>query len=612
MSEVRQPVAAVTRRRYAWHLAALLLLAALVRGLFPTADPPWRSTVGVVWHDEGAWTHNARNRALYGSWVQDAWNPLYIAPVFTGLEYASFAAFGVGLWQARLVSMVAGFASVVLLALGVRRIAGREAGLIAAALLGTSHVYVMYNRAALMEGPMAAFMVGAWYAYVRSETRPAWAWLTAACVFLAFFTKAAAAFFVVAVGIDALLSVILARWPRRSATAVLPSTPHDAADGLDPKAERACGVATLVALVVCGIAALALFVIPNWREYQFYNWQISVTRKPSYDLKALMDRVTWFPIVHDFFTRTWAVLLLAMAAVPALLARAPLRPSERLLLSWVGLGALELILHDVGNERRFVFFMPPLVALAAILLGRERRLAPPALSSVPRGVVLAALPVVAYALYVAAGSLARLVAIYEPRPGVRLAALVAVLLTAVVWLTWPRLPARLSRDRWSPSAGLALGALIAAGQLVQFAQWAADRTYKNVEASRMLGKVLPPGTLVHGKLANGLALDNQIRPIFVGRGFGNYEDRKRRDDVRYILTYVAPRVGYEGPVIEDVLEAYPNRSIVLTFDVAETTTGHDRAALIDKFGGPPLLRLEAAPAAPAAGGSLRQAEGRPD
>ena len=129
-----------------------------------------------------------------------------------------------------------------------------------------------------------------------------------------------------------------------------------------------------------------------------------------------------------------------------------------------------------------------------------------------------------------------------------------------------------------------VAALVSAGQLVQFAQWAKGRTYKNYLASVELGTLLPPGTLVHGKLANGLALENGIRPIFVGRGFGNYDDRKQRDDVRYILTYVAPYIGYEGPVIRDVLEAYPNRTIIKTFDVAETATGHDRAALIDKFG----------------------------
>ena len=114
---------------------------------------------------------------------------------------------------------------------------------------------------------------------------------------------------------------------------------------------------------------------------------------------------------------------------------------------------------------------------------------------------------------------------------------------------------------------------------------AGGRSYKNVAASVELGMRLPPDTLVHGKLANGLALENRIRPVFVGRNFGNYADRKQRDDVRYILTYVAPCVGYEGPVIADVLAAYPDHSIVMTFDVSETSCGHDRAALIDKFGG---------------------------
>ena len=152
----------MTSRTFVSWLFAILMLAALVRGMFPTADPPWNPTVGVVWHDEGAWTHNARNKALFGSWTADAWNPLYIAPVFTALEFTSFKTFGVGIWQARLVSEMLGWLSVLFLALGVRRIAGREAGVIAAALLATNYVYVMWNRAALMETPMTAFIVASW------------------------------------------------------------------------------------------------------------------------------------------------------------------------------------------------------------------------------------------------------------------------------------------------------------------------------------------------------------------------------------------------------------------------------------------------------------------
>jgi hypothetical protein len=87
---------------------------------------------------------------------------------------------------------------------------------------------------------------------------------------------------------------------------------------------------------------------------------------------------------------------------------------------------------------------------------------------------------------------------------------------------------------------------------------------------------------VHGKLANGLSLENRIRPVFVGREFGNYADRLTRTDIRYLLTYIQPKLGYEGPVILDVLEYLPGERIVATFPVQETS-GDDVAALIDKF-----------------------------
>jgi 4-amino-4-deoxy-L-arabinose transferase-like glycosyltransferase len=558
---------AVRPGRLGWTLALIIVLAAVLRGVFPNADPPWATTVGIVWHDEGAWVHNARNRALFGAWVEDSWNPMYIAPVFTGLEYLSFALFGVGTWQARLVSELTGGLSVVLLGFGVCRMAGREAGLIAGVLLATNYVYVMWNRVALMEASMVAFMVAAWYCYVRAQTQPLWGVLAAACALLAYFTKAAAIFFVAALGIEALLILL-----RPTAA--------------DNQASRRAAIATLAGLAICGIVALTVFVVPNWTEYRFYNWQMSVTRKPSYDMRSLLNRVTWFPIVHDIFTRMWFTVVVGVFGLFAALGRwRGVPPPERLLALWIGLGTLELLLHDVSNERRFVFFIPALVALTSLVLGRERRLVPEELARIPRRTALVAIPIVFYGLYVIAGALARLTALYEPKPGVRLGAAVALLCTVVVYATWPKVPKIFSGRQWTPAAALLVAGLVCAGELAQYAQWALGRTYKNYLASVELGTVLPPGTLVHGKLANGLSLENRIRPIFVGRGFGNYADRKQRDDVRYILTYVVPYVGYEGPVIRDVLEAYPDRTIIRTFDVAESASGSDRAVLIDKFGG---------------------------
>ena len=544
-------------------------IAVALRVLYPAADPPWNPSVGVVWHDEGAWVHNARNKALYGSFVveNDAWNPLFIAPVFTGLEYLSFAAFGVGVRQARLVSEVLGLLSVLLLALGVRRVAGGAAGLIAGSLLATNYVYVMYNRAAIMEATMVAFMVAAWYCYTRAQDRAAWGAAAGLCATLAFFTKAAAVFFILALGLDALLSIA-----RRG------SAPHAAA-------ERRAGLAAIGGLAAAGVAALALFVGPNWESYRFYNWQMSVTRKPAYSLTALADRASWFPVIHDLFTRMWFVIVTSLIGALTFLARwREARAPERLLVWWIGLGALELVLHDVGNERRFVFFIPALVALASIVLAGRREGAPAELASVPRTYALAAAPVVLFAMYVAAAGIVRVFFLYEIRPVVRTAAACAIAGAAALYATWPRVPRWMAAQRWSVRAAAGIVVLVCLGDIVQYAQWAAGRTYKNYETSVALGRALPPDTAVHGKLANGLALENRIRPVFVGRGFGNYEDRKRRDDVRYILTYIEPRVGYEGPVIQDVLDAYPQRRIIMTFDVAETTGGRDRAALIDKFG----------------------------
>ena len=94
--------------------------------------------------------------------------------------------------------------------------------------------------------------------------------------------------------------------------------------------------------------------------------------------------MTWFPVLHDLFTRMWFVLALGMTAALGMLARwRELSAGERLLLLWVGLGSAELILHDVGNERRFIFFIPAFVALAAIALGRARIL-PEGVEHIPR------------------------------------------------------------------------------------------------------------------------------------------------------------------------------------------------------------------------------------
>ena len=260
---------------------------------------------------------------------------------------------------------------------------------------------------------------------------------------------------------------------------------------------------------------------------------MSVTRKPSYDLASVLKRVTWFPILHDTFSRMWAVLCLGVFGAWGILARwRRATDAERLLFLWVVVGSVELLVHDVGNERRFVFLIPALVALASVVLVRGSLL-PAETARVSRRDVLILAPAILYSAYVLAGPLARLPFLEEVHAhvlqhAVRLAAAGGLVLGLAVIASWPRLAAAASRRQWSPAVANALVLLFAAWNLAQFGEWALNRSYKNYEASVALGRALPPETLVQGKLANGLSLENRIRPIFIGHEFGNYADRKQR------------------------------------------------------------------------------------
>jgi len=568
----------LTRRAFVAGLLTALLAGIVLRTLWLRADPPIEG-VGIVWHDEGAWVHNARNGALWDVWRTDEWNPVFIAPVFTALEYAAFEAFGVGTWQARVVPVITGLAAVVMLVAGLHALAGRRVALIGGVLLATNYVFVMWNRAALLESPMIAFIVAAWGAYAVAHKRPAAGFAAGLFAVLAWFTKAAAAFFVAALVLDALWTLWLSRRPRAQA-------------GMSqeiPEADPRPALWTLAGLGVSAVAIGLAFVLPNWTEYQFYNWQMTVTRKPAYTLGAFVDRASWLPIVHGLFTRTWLVVAAgSIALMGIVLGWRTAKPGERLLALWVVLGFLELIAHDSGNERRYVMFVPAFIALASLLAGSGRTLLPSV--APPVGVRWAALPVFVLLSYIVAGSLMRILSLDEIAAGhfrsaVRGSAFIAIAWTLAMIVRWSPIYAVFSRARVSPALAGALVAVAVTFNLIEYGQWAARAGDYNYRASIEVGRLVDSGTLVHGKLANGLALENRIRPIFIGNGFGNYADRLQRDDVRYILTYTLPRVGYEsgheGRLIIELLERYPNRREVASFEVDETPA-LDRATLIDK------------------------------
>ena len=360
-----------------------------LRGVFPTADPPWRPRVGIVWHDEGAWVHNARNMALFGAWRAGRVEPdVHRAGVHRRSSTSSFAAFGVGVLagaagrrscRARCRCCCSRSASAG--SPGARRGAHRRRA--ARDQLRLRDVEPRRADGSARWSPSSSPPGTATCARRRSRAVGA---LAGACALLAFFTKAAAAFFVAALGArtrlvaDRCMRCGRTARSRRDGRAAI-----DDAGGLggcrlagSSRAVRRCrtGPTTGSTTGRCrsrASRATTCASLLNARD---------VVPDPARHLHA--------DVVHASSSGCSALWGIAGALAHGAAGRAAAACCGS------RLGALELLVHDVGNERRFVFFIPALVALAAWCSAAIGALLPEAVAACRAGARCSRSPVVLY------------------------------------------------------------------------------------------------------------------------------------------------------------------------------------------------------------------------
>ena len=207
----------------------------------------------------------------------------------------------------------------------------------------------------------------------------------------------------------------------------------------------------------------SFFVVPNWSDYRFYNWQMSVTRKPSYDLKSLVDRATWFPSPRHLHANVVRAGVWRTVHAAGLLARwRELRAGERLLVLWVSLGAAGA---DPARRRQRtpVRLLHPGVGRARVACARRGlQILPRAVEAIPS--VAGAHGACRFCSLRPTWCSARgfgLRFLREISPNVRIAAALAIVFTALLFATWPRIPRALS----SPIPGLR-GAVLLVGAAV--------------------------------------------------------------------------------------------------------------------------------------------------
>lgn len=146
------------RKRSFILLFSLILLALGTRFINLKADPSILLDSGQV-GDEGYWIYNARNLTTFGHLAKDDfYHDLAAAPFFSFVSFLSFQAFGMGFWQARAVSALAGLLTII----AAYRIAlpfGKNVALISSLLLSVNTLLLLHNRLAVPESLSILFMV---------------------------------------------------------------------------------------------------------------------------------------------------------------------------------------------------------------------------------------------------------------------------------------------------------------------------------------------------------------------------------------------------------------------------------------------------------------------
>lgn len=345
--------------RRAWLLALVVGVAAFLR-LWHIA---WALTAGTWFPDEVLWAHSAGffSPLSWSAFVDERHLRLpYPAgyAILSGLSLAmaralAFAPFGGdadAILVARLVSAIAGIATVLLVGLFVRRLAGPSVGLAAAALMTVVPLHAMQNHYASADVVHTAAVVLVMMAGHAVATRGsrASAFALGAAAGLAFGTKYTGLAMLASGGM-VVVDVAIRR--------------RDVVRAVD------LGVWLVAGFVVAAALACPPCLLDVGRVARMWQWQWSFDAG-DFPLNHLVPSLGWYgrPYAYELvaafpYMLGWPVYALALAGMVAALARRD--AGDRVVLATIGPYFLAMGASPITLLRYFLPVVPGLVVLAA-------------------------------------------------------------------------------------------------------------------------------------------------------------------------------------------------------------------------------------------------------
>ncbi len=157
--------------REAVALIGIAVAVVVVMLAFLGADPAFGVTTSNGPFTDESWdVMNARNFVLLGMWATDDWTLHLVNLPFSVSAAAVFSVFGVGIEQARLVSIAATGMTVAALGLGLRRWIGAGPAALAAVAYGGATLVLFYGRLAFLEPMVAMWLTLGALAVLRARS----------------------------------------------------------------------------------------------------------------------------------------------------------------------------------------------------------------------------------------------------------------------------------------------------------------------------------------------------------------------------------------------------------------------------------------------------------
>ena len=341
---------------------AVFFVCLAIRLVALDSDPPaWLSWSTGLYTDEGFYTLDARHETLFGTWAPGDFHDRLLSPLLSLLQQGVFDLFGVGIVQARLLSVFFGMSTIGVFWLGLRRAFGIEAADLGAFFLGVAPPFVLYNRTALQETPTTFWLTLAFTLWVYAGSDKQW---QAALYALAGCTVGIAIIFKSLAGLAV---------PALLAGAVSPPAPNNGGARKESplRLPHYWGLGGVLVLYA------ALWYVPHHAELSRMATYYRVHQIQPHSWHGL-----WLNIRRGFIKGEHGVLpyLLATLPVPCLLAgwgawRRRIWPgADKFLAYWLAGGLLFCLLSSYAPSRYYVLFLPALMGLAVRELSQLKRL----------------------------------------------------------------------------------------------------------------------------------------------------------------------------------------------------------------------------------------------